>query len=176
MLPEYDYAAFDAEEREQEEHQGAEQQNLLDDAGDRQAQPAPSAGYERQRESVAPLPDQRRSPANGFPALRGRPTRAQQRAREIARLQEEQKLYEQSVQQAVKHAAFARCDAVEQLYEILGVEPEEPIVRSGKKGPYQVQQDRDETKRADRLVQAVLALQELAAGVSASAPAPAHDG
>lgn len=167
MLPEYDYAALEAEENEETE---AESQ-----LGDR-ARTALSTETEPQKEDEARSTGHDPFASNGFPNLRGRPTRAQQRAREIARLQKEQEEYEQGVKTAMKHAAFARCDAVEQLYEMLGVEPEAPIVRNGKNGPYRAVQDRDETKRATRLVQAVLALQELAAEASASAPAPAYDG
>lgn len=58
----------------------------------------------------------------------------------------------------MKSAATARCDAVEQLYELLDVPPEKPITRDGKNGRYEVATDKDESKRASRLVEAVTLL------------------
>src|SRR5699024_12483651 len=49
-------------------------------------------------------------------------TNVQRRAEKIAALMAEQQAYEVQVKEAVKSAAFARCDAVEQLYDVLGVE------------------------------------------------------
>lgn len=82
-------------------------------------------------------------------------TRREVRAHQIAALVAEQEAEEREVRGAIKHAAFARCDAVQQLYETLGVAPEKPLVRQSKNGPQEVSQDRDETKRAARLVAAV---------------------
>ena len=87
-----------------------------------------------------------------------RRTRSQIRAAEIAALVAEQKVYDKSVNEAMKVAAFARCDAVEQLYELLDVKPEQPITRTGKNGAYDVATDKDETKRSARLVEAVTEL------------------
>lgn len=84
-----------------------------------------------------------------------RRTRSQLRAAQIAQLAAEQAAYEKSVNEAMKTAAFARCDAVEQLYELLEVKPEPPITRDGKNGPYEVATDRDEVKRSVRLIDAV---------------------
>lgn len=87
-----------------------------------------------------------------------RRTRSQLRAAQIAALQAEQDAYDKKVNDAIKVAAFARCDAVEQLYELLDVKPEPPIVRDGKHGRYEVASDKDETKRAARLIEAVTVL------------------
>lgn len=87
-----------------------------------------------------------------------RRTRSQIRAAQIAALAAEQEAYDKSVSEAIKVAAFARCDAVEQLYELLDVEPERPIIREGKNGRYEVASDKDETKRTARLIETVTAL------------------
>jgi len=87
-----------------------------------------------------------------------RKTKAQIRAEKIATLVAEQDAYDKSVKEAVKLAAFARCDAVEQLYDLLEVKPESPIAREGKSGRYEVAADKDETKRSARLIDAVSAL------------------
>ncbi|MBN8423120.1 hypothetical protein JF531_01120 [Microbacterium esteraromaticum] len=87
-----------------------------------------------------------------------RRSRSQIRAAQIAALAAEQEAYEKSVSEAIKVAAFARCDAVEQLYELLDVQPERPIIREGKNGRYEVASDKDETKRTARLIETVTAL------------------
>ncbi|AVL96161.1 MULTISPECIES: hypothetical protein [Microbacterium] len=87
-----------------------------------------------------------------------RRTRSQLRAAQIAALQAEQDAYDKNVNDAIKVAAFARCDAVEQLYELLDVQPEPPIIRDGKHGRYEVTSDKDEAKRAARLIEAVTVL------------------
>lgn len=87
-----------------------------------------------------------------------RRTRSQIRAAQIAELAAEQAAHEKSVKDAMKVAAFARCDAIEQLYELLDVKPERPIRREGKSGAYEVATDKDEAKRSARLVDAVAAL------------------
>lgn len=87
-----------------------------------------------------------------------RRTRSQIRAAQIAILVSEQEAYDKSVREAMKAAAFARCDAVEQLYELLEVKPEPPFTRTGKNGSYEVATDKDETKRSARLVDAVVRL------------------
>lgn len=85
-------------------------------------------------------------------------TRSQLRAAQIAELAAEQAAHEKRVNDAMKVAAFARCDAIEQLYELLDVKPERPIRREGKNGAYEVTTDKDEVKRSARLVDVVAAL------------------
>lgn len=98
-------------------------------------------------------------------------TNVQRRAEQIAQLMAEQQAYETNVKNAAKVAAFARCDAVEQLYDVLGVGPEPKTQRRQKDGTVvEVTTDKDETKRAARLVEAVMALVE-----GRQAPAPSHD-
>lgn len=87
-----------------------------------------------------------------------RRTRSQLRAAQIAELAAEQAAFDKSVKDAVKFAAFARCDAVEQLYELLDVKPERPIRREGKNGVYEVATDKEEIARASRLIDAVASL------------------
>lgn len=87
-----------------------------------------------------------------------RRTRSQIRAAQIAELVAEQEAHDRRVKDAMKVAAFTRCDAVEQLYELLHVKPERPISRAGKNGAYEVATDKDEVKRSARLVDAVSAL------------------
>ncbi|MGO1629511.1 MAG: hypothetical protein ACTHX2_11905 [Microbacterium sp.] len=99
-------------------------------------------------------------------------TNVQRRAEKIAALMAEQQAYEAQVKEAVKSAAFARCDAVEQLYDVIGVGPEPKTQRRQKDGKHiDVTTDKDETKRAARLVEAVMALAE-----GRQAPAPSNDG
>lgn len=88
-------------------------------------------------------------------------TKVQRRAEQIAALVAEQQAYEANVKNAAKVAAFARCDAVEQLYDVLDVAPEPRTQRRQKDGTVvDVATDKDETKRAARLVEAVMALVE----------------
>lgn len=87
-----------------------------------------------------------------------RRTRSQLRAEQIAKLQAEQEAYDRGVKEAIRVAAPARCAAVEELYEMLGVEQEKPMTRSGKNGPVQVSTDKGEAKRSMRLVEAVAQL------------------
>jgi hypothetical protein len=84
-----------------------------------------------------------------------RKTKTQVRAEQIAKLQSEQDAYDKNVKESVKTAAFARCAAVEELYDLLGIEHEKASTREGKNGPVQVSTDKDETKRSNRLVEAV---------------------
>lgn len=84
-----------------------------------------------------------------------RRTKSQLRAEQIARLQAEQEAYERNVRESVKSAAFARCAAVEELYEMLGVTPERPKTREGRSGQVQVSSDKDETKRSRRLLETI---------------------
>ena len=85
-------------------------------------------------------------------------TRSQSRAEQIAKLQAEQDAYDRSVKESVKAAAFARCAAVEELYEMLAIKQEPPFTRDGKSGPVQVTTDKDEAKRSVHLVEAVAQL------------------
>lgn len=87
-----------------------------------------------------------------------RRTRSQLRAAKIAELKAEQAAYDKSVTEAMKVASFARCDAVEQLYELLEIKPERSITRAGKNGTYEVATDKDEVKRSARLIEAVSTL------------------
>jgi len=87
-----------------------------------------------------------------------RKTQSQLRAEQIAKLQAEQAAYDKRVKESVKTAAFARCAAVEELYEMLGVTPESPTTREGKNGTVQVSSDKDEAKRSVRLVEVVARL------------------
>jgi hypothetical protein len=98
-----------------------------------------------------------------------RKTKSQLRAEEIAKLHAEQEAYDRSVNEAVRVAAFARCAAVEELYEILAVRPEQPSIREGKNGPIHVASDRDESKRTGRLVEAIARLVAEREGLSAAA-------
>jgi hypothetical protein len=87
-----------------------------------------------------------------------RKTKTQVRAEQIAKLQYEQDAYDKNVKESVKTAAFARCAAVEELYDLLGIEHEKASTRESKNGPVQVSTDKDETKRSNRLVEAVARL------------------
>lgn len=102
-----------------------------------------------------------------------RRTRSQLRAAQIARLQAEQAAYDKSVKEAMKAAAFARCDAVEQLYELLEVRPERSITREGKNGAYEVATDKDEVKRSARLVEAISGLLSTVESLQQSSHPPA---
>lgn len=87
-----------------------------------------------------------------------RQTKSQLRAEQIAKLKAEQDAYDRSVKESVKAAAFARCAAVEELYELLHIEPEKHSTRESKNGPVQVSTDKDESKRSVRLVEAIARL------------------
>ena len=76
-------------------------------------------------------------------------TSAQRRAAQLAKLQAEQEQYEKAVVEAQENAAFARCKAVEELYELLEVK--------------KTRNDKDETKRAEKLVEAIGKLVDLVA-------------
>lgn len=71
-------------------------------------------------------------------------TSAQRRAAQLAQLQAEQEQYDKAIEDAVENAAEARCKAVEELYELLEV---------GK-----TRNDKDEARRASKLVERVSAL------------------
>lgn len=96
-------------------------------------------------------------------------TKSRHRAERIAELIEEQEAlraeeaeHDKVVAEAIKRAGHARCAAVEELYEVLGI-AEQTTQRTAKDGTVTtVRSDRDETKRAALLVEAVLALVERA--------------
>ena len=73
-------------------------------------------------------------------------TSAQRRAAQLAQLQAEQERYDKAIEDAVENAAEARCKAVEELYELLEV---------GK-----TRNDKDEARRAAKLVERVSTLIE----------------
>lgn len=88
-----------------------------------------------------------------------RKTKRELRAQQIAALVAEQEAEDKAVKDSMKLAAFARCDAVQQLYQLLGIAPEPSRKRHGQDGAvHEVAQDRDETKRAARLVAEVASL------------------
>lgn len=99
-----------------------------------------------------------------------RRTRSQIRAAQIAELAAEQAAHDARVKDAVKFAAFARCDAVEQLYELLDVRPERPTKRKGRNGPYEVATDKEEVIRTARLIDAVTRLVSPADAHGSAAP------
>lgn len=73
-------------------------------------------------------------------------------------IEAEEKADEKAVDDALKYASRARCAAVEELYEVLGIE-EDFTVSTLKDGTVRrTRRDRDETQRAARLVEAVVAL------------------
>jgi len=73
-------------------------------------------------------------------------------------IEAEEKADEKAVDEALKHAGRARCAAVEELYALLDIE-EDFTVSTLKDGTVRrTRRDRDETKRAARLVEAVVAL------------------
>ncbi|WP_161594095.1 hypothetical protein [Microbacterium sp. RG1] len=84
-----------------------------------------------------------------------RRTQSQLRAAQIAKLLAEEEAHRRSVNDAMKVAAFARCNAVEELYELLEIKAERPILRAGKNGQREVASDRDESKRCARLIERV---------------------
>lgn len=86
-----------------------------------------------------------------------RKTRSQLRAEQIAQLQAEQAEHEKHVESAMKLAKYARCAVVEELYELLDVQPEHKA-REGKNGVIQVSTDKDEAKRTAHLLEAVTRL------------------
>lgn len=99
----------------------------------------------------------------------GRKTQAQMQAdrlveleREKQRIEADRKKYEATVKKAVKSAGFARADAVEQLYELLGIEAETTPRKHADGMVTQVAADRDETRRSRRLLDAVTELLEAA--------------
>lgn len=95
-------------------------------------------------------------------------TKRELRAQQIAALVAEQEAEDKAVKESMKLASFARCDAVQQLYQLLGIAPENPRKRQGQDGViHEVAQDRDETKRAARLVAEVASLVARAADVDA---------
>ncbi|MFI8411761.1 hypothetical protein ACIGB6_04605 [Paeniglutamicibacter gangotriensis] len=84
-------------------------------------------------------------------------TSAQRRAAQLAQLQAEQERYDKAIEDAVENAAEARCKAVEELYELLEV---------GK-----TRNDKDEARRAAKLVERVSALiEQLAESDGVEAP------
>lgn len=86
----------------------------------------------------------------------GAKTKAQIRSEQLQQLLAEQEEHNNKIKAAMKSSAFARCAAVEDLYELLGIEPTAPQHRQRKDGTIeQRQSDRAEDKRAARLVKAV---------------------
>lgn len=73
-------------------------------------------------------------------------------------IEAEEKADEKAVVDAQKYASRARCAAVEELYELLGIAADvtETTLKDGT--VRRTRRDRDETKRAARLVEAVVAL------------------
>lgn len=113
-------------------------------------------------------------------------TRREQRVQRLADLVAERKAFEaelaakqaaieaeeraaaKAVQDALKHAGEARCAAMEELYELFGID-EEVTEKTAKDGTVRrVRKDRDEVKRAARLVEAVVALKARGAASEAS--------
>lgn len=91
-------------------------------------------------------------------------TKRQRRAQQLAELvkaqhalEAEEAAHDKAIEEAVRRAATARCAAVEELYELLGIE-EVTTERRTKAGQVQqVRSDRDETRRARSLVDTVVA-------------------
>lgn len=112
------------------------------------------------------------------PASRRRSLRAAVLAAQQAQLEAEQAAHEQRIEVAVQEAARARCAAVEDLYELLGVEP---VTRTRKRGGRlrEVNDDPGEVKRARALVDAVVELlgrvQDLPVVADAPVAAPAQE-
>lgn len=73
-------------------------------------------------------------------------------------IEAEEKADEKAVVDAQKYASRARCAAVEELYEVLGIAADvtETTLKDGT--VRRTRRDRDETQRAARLVEAVVAL------------------
>lgn len=106
------------------------------------------------------------------------PTTARQRraaqlaelVRQQAELEAAETAYERAVRDAVGRAGYARCEAVETLYELLGID--EITTTRTRRGVVQtVRTDTDETQRAQRLVEAVTALMAQATSGTRAAPA-----
>lgn len=104
-------------------------------------------------------------------------TKRQRRATELAELvrlqgelEAEETAHEKAVRKAVETAGYARAAAVDELYELLGIEPEKTSRKRADGSTVTVHPDRDETRRARRLVEAVQALLEQSFG-TLSAPA-----
>lgn len=73
-------------------------------------------------------------------------------------IEAEEKADEKAVDEALKYASRARCAAVEELYGLLDID-EDVTVTTTKDGTVRrTRRDRDETQRAARLVEAVVAL------------------
>lgn len=68
-------------------------------------------------------------------------TRTQQRAEQIAALMAEDKLHDDRIAEAVATSATARCAAVEEMFEVLGIKSK--------------RSDKDEVKRCASLVEAI---------------------
>lgn len=100
-------------------------------------------------------------------------TRRQRRAQRLADLVAAQRAIEaeeaaadRAAQEALKRAGLARSRAVEELYDLLGID-EETTTRTRKDGTSRtVRTDRDETRRAARLVEAVVAMVDRAGGMT----------
>lgn len=56
------------------------------------------------------------------------------------------------IDKAKKHAGDSRVEAVDSLYEVLGIEPEHPHTRTVKGKVHEVTADKDEKLRTERLV------------------------
>lgn len=100
-------------------------------------------------------------------------TTRQRRAQRLADLVAAQRAIEaeeaaadKAAEEALKRAGLARSRAVEELYDLLGIN-EETTTRARKDGTSRVvRTDRDETRRAARLVEAVVALVDRAGGMT----------
>lgn len=93
--------------------------------------------------------------------------------RQQAELEAQETAYEKAVHDAVRRAGYARAEAVERLYELLGLE-EQTTTRTRADGTVQtVRSDRDETGRAQRLVEAVQALLDDRSGTRSAPAEPA---
>lgn len=85
-----------------------------------------------------------------------------------AAIEAEERADAKAVKDALKYAGEARCAAMEELYELFGID-EEVTEKTAKDGTVRrVRKDRDEVKRAARLVEAVVALKARGAANEAS--------
>lgn len=89
-------------------------------------------------------------------------TQAQARAKRLTELEAERqkleaeaKAFDKTVEKAYKTAGKARTGAVEQLYDLLGIEAETTARRNSDGSTTHVQTDKSEEQRAERLVEAV---------------------
>lgn len=94
-----------------------------------------------------------------FSALR---SRAEEIAQQKKALEEAEKEYKKSIDDAVKHAGRTRAEFVEKLYDYFGIEPETTerrdkdgeVVRGKDGRPIEVKTDRNEAVRIQKLAEA----------------------